>query len=201
MPGQRTVAAFALHLAAGAILQRISFEYRYDMGFGAAGVGTGSNFTLRAAGVSAYRSPHFTDFAYDANRTNYSAPLTVDADGLQIKLPAGARIELDFDNNDRNVQLLLPMSVVLACAPGPCVARSPPPPPPSPPSPPPPPLPPSPPPSPPAPPSPPPPPPHSVLFSDGDTDDHGRVWGCTRGSTLVKSPDGRALIAFFGGLP
>ena len=38
-----------------------------------------------------------------------------------------------------------------------------------------------------------------VLFSDGDVDDHSRTWGCTRGSSLVRSPNG-SLLAFFSGM-
>ena len=38
-----------------------------------------------------------------------------------------------------------------------------------------------------------------VLFSDGDVDEHNRTWGCTRGSSLVRSPNG-TLLAFFSGM-
>ena len=38
-----------------------------------------------------------------------------------------------------------------------------------------------------------------VLFSDGDADEHNRTWSCTRGSSLVRSPNG-SLLAFFSGL-
>jgi len=38
-----------------------------------------------------------------------------------------------------------------------------------------------------------------VLFSDGGVDDHNRTWGCTRGSSLVRSSNG-SLIAFFSGM-
>ena len=49
-PRQYSVAAFAPPLRAGVTLKRIAFGYRYNSGFGAAGVGVGANFTLRAAG-------------------------------------------------------------------------------------------------------------------------------------------------------
>ena len=39
----------------------------------------------------------------------------------------------------------------------------------------------------------------SVLFRDGDADEHNRTWSCTRGSSLVRSPNG-SLLAFFSGL-
>ena len=38
-----------------------------------------------------------------------------------------------------------------------------------------------------------------VLFSDGDADEYNRTWSCTRGSSLVRSPNG-SLLAFFSGL-
>ena len=38
-----------------------------------------------------------------------------------------------------------------------------------------------------------------VLFSDGDADEHKRTWACTRGSSLVRSPNG-SLLAFFSGM-
>merc|ERR1712070_284068 len=38
-----------------------------------------------------------------------------------------------------------------------------------------------------------------VLFSDGDVDDHNRTWGCVRGSSLVRTPNG-SLLAFFSGM-
>ena len=38
-----------------------------------------------------------------------------------------------------------------------------------------------------------------VLFSDGDADEYNRTWSCTRGSSLVRAPNG-SLLAFFSGL-
>lgn len=39
----------------------------------------------------------------------------------------------------------------------------------------------------------------STLFRDGGTDSLNRTWACTRGSSLVRSPNG-SLLAFFGGM-
>ena len=39
----------------------------------------------------------------------------------------------------------------------------------------------------------------AVLFSDGDVDEHNRTWACTRGSSLLRSPNG-SLLAFFSGM-
>jgi hypothetical protein len=64
-------------LSPGTTVRRVTLEYRYDTGYGT--TGTGANFTLRVAGQAVYASPPLTDFAYDLNRTNYSAPVAVDA--------------------------------------------------------------------------------------------------------------------------
>ena len=122
-PGQRSVAAIKVPLSKGIVLTSLSFEYRYITGFGAAGTGSGSNFTIQAAGLDLYTSPHLTDYAYSDNRSNYSKPVPVRAAGLSIKVPStgDSRLEIRFDNNDRNVQLLLPIQVNVTCSGGPCV--------------------------------------------------------------------------------
>ena len=120
-PGQRSVCDFAVPLSVGTVIQHISFSYRYITGFGVMGVG--ANFTVQAGGVSIYRSPHLTDFEYDKNRTNYSAPVTVDLSGLDIRVAAvDPRVEILFDNNDRNLQLLLPFRINVSCSGGPCLS-------------------------------------------------------------------------------
>jgi hypothetical protein len=109
----------------------VAFDFRYDTGFGAAGSGTGSNFSLVVARTPLYSSPHFTEFSYDDNRTNYSAPVSVSTTA-PAAIPTGAvsALELLFDCNDRNLQLLLPMSFTVTCTGGSCVGPPPPPPPP-----------------------------------------------------------------------
>ena len=67
-------------------------------------------------------------FQYDQNRTNYSQPVSVDVGALGIAVPAaGTHVEFLFDNNDRNLQLLLPLELRLECS-GPCTSPPPPPP-------------------------------------------------------------------------
>ena len=124
-PSQRSVAAISVPLSAGITLTSVSFTYRYTAGFGAAGAGIGSNFTVRAAGVEVYNSPHLTEYPYSKSRPNYSEPIAVQAP-VSIHIPAAldaARIEFDFENNDRNIQLLLPLSVNISCTGRPCAAR------------------------------------------------------------------------------
>ena len=146
-PNGHSTAGFAITLSPGITVDRLTYAYRYDTGYGPGGVG--SNFTLRVAGQAVYASPHLTDYSYGQNRSNYSSPVVVDVAALGIAVPpasaaaAPSRIELDFDNNDRNVQLLLPFNVTVECHGGsgdsgsPCAAPPPPPtPPPTPPPPP-----------------------------------------------------------------
>lgn len=130
-PGRATSAALRAVLNPGATVSRVSFAYRYDTGFGPTGVG--ANFTLRIAGQPVYTSPHLTEYSY-ANRTNYSQPVAVDAQSLAIVVPQGLPVEdnvqFQFENNGRNVQLLLPLTVTVECS-GAIPCTPPPPPPPS----------------------------------------------------------------------
>jgi sialate O-acetylesterase len=124
-PGQHSTAVISVPLMPGTTLTGLSVAYRYDTGFGKAGDGkVGSNFTVLAGGTPLYRSPHLVDFSYDEDRSNYSAPIAVDAAGLSIPVGHGAKthIEFAFDSNDRNVQLLLPLVVNITCTGGPCAS-------------------------------------------------------------------------------
>ena len=131
-PPHHTSAALRTVLNPGATVTRVTFSYRYNTGFGPTGVGT--NFTLAVAGQPAYASPHLTDYAYSHNKSNYSLPVVVDALSLAIvvpkTVPSASYVEFLFDNNDRNVQLLLPITVTLECS-GTVPCTPPPPPPPS----------------------------------------------------------------------
>ena len=103
-PGQHTIASFIAPLNPGVELQSVEFEYSYDMGFGAAGSGLGSNFTVSMAGSVLYESPHLNEYAYDANRTNFSTPIPVRAEGLSVRVPEGGvyHLEIAFDNNGKS---------------------------------------------------------------------------------------------------
>lgn len=124
-PGQHAAASFPQTvLAPGSKVTDISFSYRYISGYGAAGVGHGANLSLslseeplRIGGNVIYRSPHYTDYSYSANQSNYSAPVHVHISGLSI--PASdewkTRLQIGFWNNDRNLQLLVPIYVNVTC--------------------------------------------------------------------------------------
>jgi hypothetical protein len=123
-PGSHSIASFAVPLSPGIVVQHMSFEYSYTIGFGATGQqGKGSNFTVKVAGEKVYATPLYNDYPYSHSHPNYSKPIAVNVP-LSIKVPAAnkARIELDFDNNDRNIQLLLPLKVNVTCTGGPCNA-------------------------------------------------------------------------------
>lgn len=123
-PSHSTSASPLRALLPGATVISIAFSYRYSTGFGPTGEGT--NFTVRVAGQAVYASPKLVDYRYSENRSNYSLPVPVSLSGLSIIVPSnatdGARISFEFDNNDRNVQLLLPLNLTLTCADGPCLA-------------------------------------------------------------------------------
>lgn len=132
-PRAHTVAALRAVLNPAATISRVSFAYRYDTGFGPSGVG--ANFSLLVAGKSVYESPHLTDYCYGHNRSNYSQPVAVNAASLSIRVSAGpqpkdSHLEFHFDNNDRNLQLLLPLTILVECS-GTVPCTPPPPPPPS----------------------------------------------------------------------
>ena len=130
-PNQHSSATFVLPLSPGVTLTSISFNYRYTIGWGAPAPGKGTNFSL-SAGTSRilYSSPAYNDYPYSKAHPNYSLPVNFHAD-VSEPIPASGttRLELWFDNNDRNIQLLLPLEINVTCSGGPCVAPPPTPPP------------------------------------------------------------------------
>ena len=125
-PGQKTAASFPRSVfTPGAKITEISFSYRYISGYGLAGHGHGTNISLYASdeplqigGTLLYSSPHYNDYAYATNNSNYSKPIEVHLSGLSI--PASkdftTRLQFGFWNNDRNLQILIPISMNLTCA-------------------------------------------------------------------------------------
>jgi hypothetical protein len=181
-PHQSPIAALRTPLSPGATVRSLSFAFEYTAGWSGA---AGSNFSVAIGSTVLYASGTLDKYSYKkAAPGDYSPPILAQATGLSIALPrsgAPSHVELRFQNNDRNVQLRLPLVFNLTCD-GPCVAAPPPPPPPPPPRP------------------PPPPPPWTpmALFVDGNRDQHNRSWACVRGAALLRSPD-RTLLAFGGG--
>ena len=132
-PGQKSVASFALPLSPGITITHIAFEFQYTVGFGLPGPAVvGANFTVKAAGVPLFVSPHYDEFPYSKSHPNYSQPVLVSAPSA-IQVPSGgppSQLGFYFENNDRNIQLLLPLVVNISCTGGPCAAPAPPSPPP-----------------------------------------------------------------------
>ena len=126
-PNTKTTATLDTILRPGAVVTSMSFSYRYCFGYSKTGIG--SNFTLKLGSSVVYTSPHFTDYPYNKGSDPdkvYSPPVNVAADKLSITVPKSGefRVEFDFENVDRNVQLLLPMTVTITCAGG-CVTPRP----------------------------------------------------------------------------
>ena len=75
-PGQHSAASFKLVLAPGSTLTSIAFAYRYISGYGPSGIGTNLSLSITGSAVpggrsALYGSPHYTDYSYDSNHTNY----------------------------------------------------------------------------------------------------------------------------------
>ena len=124
-PHQTSTATTLRPLLPGAVVRSLSFAYQYNTGYGPHGIGT--NFTVRIAGTPVYTSPPLIDYRYSDNRSLYSPPVPVAVSGLSIAVPSNGSssqlIDIIFHNNERNVQLLLPMAFDVGCDPGgPCLA-------------------------------------------------------------------------------
>jgi hypothetical protein len=121
-PKQVTSAAVARTLTEGSEITSLEFSYQYLTGYSP--TGKSSNFTLKVAGKTVYASPELSNYTYDQNRSGYSPPVEVKLAGLAIKVPSGtaSRIEVDFNNNDRNVQLKLPLEFNVGCTGAACAA-------------------------------------------------------------------------------
>ena len=110
-------------------ITRVAFSYRYVCGYGADGAHVGTNFSVMLVDVCAaggaltppppaavkavvYSSPELTHYPYDKCNTCYSPRVDVD-----VALPEAAKVAsttavvVVFNDNDRNVQLDLPMDV------------------------------------------------------------------------------------------
>jgi len=102
-------------LSPGITVTGVAFAYKYTTGYSGP---VGSNFSLVVAGKSVFASPPLTLFPY--SKTGDFSPATpVAAKGLAIKVAPGTdRLVFHFQNNDRNMQLLLPMTISVTCTGG-----------------------------------------------------------------------------------
>lgn len=112
----------------------VAFAYQYVAGYGPSGAGRGTNFSLLfldvcAAGAGAlppppaaikavaYASPHLVDYPFDVCNTCYSPLVNVSITlPVPVDVTAETAIMLLFQDNDRNVQLNLPIDVSITWA-------------------------------------------------------------------------------------
>ena len=80
---------------------------------GFATTGPGASFALSVADKTLYDSPQFSDYPYKKAGDPYSPAVSVSKTALGLVVPKSglSRIEFNFTNTGRNVQLLLPMNV------------------------------------------------------------------------------------------
>ena len=128
-PHDHSTAAFTLPLNPGTTVHRVSLVYRYTVGYGAGTAGVGANFSLSVGDTVVYASPAYNDFPYSKSHPNYSNPVPVDV-SVSVPIPLSGpsqRLVIRMDNNDRNLQLLLPLRINVSCSGRPCVHAPPPP--------------------------------------------------------------------------
>ena len=95
-------------------VKNVGIDYQYVSGYGGNNVGIGANFTLYLRTdpykeiYTIYKSPHFRNYSYDECNTCYSPPVRFRSDDMNIDVSdLDFVFEFVFENNDRNVQLLL----------------------------------------------------------------------------------------------
>jgi hypothetical protein len=97
----------------------VSFSYRYVSGYGPAGRERGTNFTVFLTRVCSgtkipiYSSPDLVDYPFDVCSYCYSPPVSVHVPGMHLDVKEATELEFVFQNNDRNVQLLLPIDFTI----------------------------------------------------------------------------------------
>jgi sialidase-1 len=177
-PHQAASLTLTDELAPGAVVESVSFAYRY-----LAAYGPGAdlpNISVALAGAVVFQSgpldPKY-NYSVPSNHTGYSPPIAAKAaTNLPLTVPAaGGQLEVAASNNDWNLQILLPLELTITCrAGGPCAKASawrPAPP--------------------------------TVVLRGGDkgpagTDETNTTGGCFRIPELAAAPDG-SLLAFAEG--
>lgn len=102
----------------------VSFSYQYVSGYGPSGRHVGANFTVllldqcsTAAKAIVYQSPELTLYPFDVDNTGYSPPQAVSVTlPTPVRVATPTRVAFVFYDNDRNVQLNLPMDVTVQWA-------------------------------------------------------------------------------------
>lgn len=122
-PGEVTSAAYVETLLdASHVVTGISFSYQYVAGYGADGAPGGTTFDVVAVEAGAcgaggavlatlYSSPVLSHYPFDKCNTCYSPPVNVNVPrgSVALNVTGGVDIVFRFTNNERNVQLKLPI--------------------------------------------------------------------------------------------
>ena len=120
-PGDHSTAVYSqtildpTHIVTG-----VSLQYQYVAGYGGDGAPGGTTFDIVAVEAGAcgaggnvlatlYSSPVLSHFPFDVCNTCYSPLIPVTATGLSLNVSGGVAIVFRFSNNERNVQLNLPI--------------------------------------------------------------------------------------------
>lgn len=96
----------------------LKFGYHYVTGYSASGTGTNFSLVLKpchgaGTAIALYASPGLRDYPYDKCHTwpaCYSPRVNAEAVGLDVVPSKGLRLSLEFENNDRNLQIHLPLN-------------------------------------------------------------------------------------------
>jgi len=103
------------------VISGVEFSYRYVSGYGPAGKHVGtvlSLVTMDQCGGSSrvlYTSPELVDYSFDECNRCYSPSqvVRINPGTLQISVKEPTALGLSFKNNNRNLQLLLPLNVTV----------------------------------------------------------------------------------------
>ncbi len=120
-PHKSTSVSLDLLLSPGVTVESVAFTYQQVTGYEQ--TGTGPNFTLAIAGSAAFTSGPLASYPYPPKGKGcpggscYSPPATASGSSLGITVPSDGpqRISFEFLNTDMNLQLLLPMTLMLTC--------------------------------------------------------------------------------------
>jgi len=103
----------------------INFNFQYVSGYGPDGAQGSSVLEVVALTpgpcgsqgkeiVSLYKSEALSHYPFDVCNTCYSPPQNVSVSGLNMDVSAGVIFALRFTDNDRNVQLKLPLTATVS---------------------------------------------------------------------------------------
>ncbi len=118
-PHTNSTASLSKQLVPGVTVSRLSMAYRYETGYGEKGnTSCGVQFSIRVGGKMAFSSQVLSAYPYSKSKdpNAYSPLIPVDSNNLGVTIAANDRkVEFEFANDCRNVQLLLPLVTHTFC--------------------------------------------------------------------------------------